>query len=190
MSDGELIKYISDSTNRLASFYKISTGKAFMLWYAIEALGLDQDAAHEAVSFDGHNDKSVDLFYIDYQFEKIIIAQGKFQGRGRYNPKVGELLELVHSSDWLKSPEALARAGREDLAAAAQDYIEAIARGYSVEYMFVYMGPPKKELQDAVAHLNNAELEASSQRSARVVSLDLLHHVHDEYIDKSTPNYG
>ena len=187
MSDNEdIVGYISACVDQFRSFYKISVGKAFMLWYATEALGLDQDAAHEAISFDGGNDKSIDLFYVDDQFERIIIAQGKFNSKGNYKPMVGEFLELIHASDWLKNPEALMREGREDLAAAAQDYNDLILRGYSIEYLFVYMGLPKRELQDAVVHFNNAELGSNPSRSARTVSLDLLRHAHDEYVDKST----
>jgi hypothetical protein len=44
--------------------YGISIGKAFMMWYAIEILGLETTAAYEAVSFDGGNDEGIDFFYV------------------------------------------------------------------------------------------------------------------------------
>ncbi len=72
------LKSITDRVNHYEQFYKLSKGRAFMLWYAVEALDLDQDSAHEAVSYDGGNDKSIDLFHIDDEFERVIIAQGKY----------------------------------------------------------------------------------------------------------------
>jgi hypothetical protein len=186
MSDADLTRYIQQQTKGFAEYYGIQSGKAFMLVYAIEALRLDQDSAYEAVSYDGGNDKSIDLFLVDEQFERVVIAQGKYNAKGEYKPKVGEFLELVHSTDWLANPEALRREGREDLAAAAEDYNAAIAKGYSVEFHFVYMGPPKKEVLDAAANFNAAAAGGSPSKTARVVGLDLIGHSHDEYIDKST----
>jgi hypothetical protein len=120
-----------------------------MLWYAIEAMNLDQDVAFEVVAYDGGNDKSIDMLFIDEEFERVIIGQGKYNVKGQYKPTVGAFLELLHTIDWLRSPEDLQREGSEDLAAAAVDFNDAVARGYSIEYVFVYMGAPKKELIDA-----------------------------------------
>lgn len=180
------LKSITDRVNHYEQFYKLSKGRAFMLWYAVEALDLDQDSAHEAVSYDGGNDKSIDLFHIDDEFERVIIAQGKYSVKGNYNPTVGEFFELLHTSDWLRNPEMLRREGRADLAAAAVEYNEAISKGYSIEYIFVYLGPPKREIQDAAAIFTSSEAGNVPARSARVLHLDLLQQIHDEYINKAT----
>ncbi|HEX3529892.1 MAG TPA: AIPR family protein [Thermoanaerobaculia bacterium] len=187
MAQQSLTRYISQRVEHYTQFYRLNkTGKAFMLWYAVEALDLDQDAAFEAVSYDGGNDKSIDLFFIDEAYQRIIIGQGKYQKNGRYSPKTGEFLELLHTIDWLSDPEALAREGRDDLAGAAQDYLDAVARGFSLTFEFVYMGPPKKELADQAALFTKSESGNFPSRSARILDLDLLQHAHDEYIDKST----
>lgn len=180
MANSDLIKYIKEHTDRYEAFYRIQTGKAFMLWYAVEGLGLDEDTAYEAVSYDGGNDKSIDLFFIDESLERVLIAQGKYHSRGAYKPMVGEFFELVHSSDWLQNPESLVREGREDLAAAASEYNAAVARGFTVEYLFVYMGPQKREIGDAVAYFNQAQMGSVPQMSARAVNLDILQRAHDE----------
>ncbi len=157
-----------------------------MLWYAVEAHRLGQDEAYEAVSYDGGNDKSIDLFYVDEEFERVIIAQGKFNRKGTFKAKPGYLYEVIHSTDWLADPEALRREGREDLASAADDYSSAVARGYSIEYIFVYMGPPKRDVQESASQFNAQEAGNIPSRTARAISLDLLQHVHDEHIDKGT----
>ena len=36
-----------------------------MMWYAKEVLELDEDVAYEEISYDGANDKDVDLFLLD-----------------------------------------------------------------------------------------------------------------------------
>ena len=60
----ELIKCISERVDHYKSFYIITTGQAFMLWYGVEAIGLDQDTSYETVSCDGRNTKGIDLFFI------------------------------------------------------------------------------------------------------------------------------
>lgn len=131
-----------------------------MMWHAIEALELDEDVAYEEISYDGANDKDVDLFLLDDKQERVIIAQGKFNRRGRYSPKNGELLGVIPSSDWLSNREALEREGRSELVSAAADYAEGLARCYSVEYQYVFMGPATKEVVDQAELFNASELDS------------------------------
>lgn len=186
MAKDNLLTYIADRVRHYQDLYKLSTGQAFMLWYGVEALGMDQDQAFEAVSYDGGNDKGIDLFYVDEEFERVIVGQGKYNKNGRYKADVGEFLQLLHTTDWLASPEALTRDGRDDLAGAARDYLDAIGRGFSVEYVYVYMGPANRDVAEAASLFNTNEAGSTPSRSSRVTSLELLQHVHDEYIDKST----
>jgi hypothetical protein len=182
----QIRRYIQEQVARYESTYSLSTGKAFMLWYGIEALNLTEDSAYEAASYDGGNDKSIDFFYVDESNERVVIAQGKFNAQGRYNPTAGEFLELVHTTDWLQNPESFEREGRPDLAEAARAYNEAIEAGASVDYHYVYMGPPNKEVVDASANFSNANLSAKPVRTARLVHLDSLRQIHEEYINAAT----
>lgn len=186
MTKSKFLAYLRQRVRQFERFYGISRGQAFMLWYAVEGLELDQDDAYEAVSYDGGNDKGIDFFRVDEEYERVVIAQGKYNSQGRYKPQTGELLELLHTTDWLSDPEALSREGREDLAAAAEDYIRALENGYSVEYIFVYCGSAKRELRDAAAKFTSSQMGETPARSARVVSLEHLIDLHEEYIDKST----
>ena len=137
-------KYLREEVERLAHRYSLSTGKAFLMWYAIESLRLDEDVALEASSYDGSNDKFVDLFYVDDEAERVVIAQGKFRERGIHKPDEGELLTVWHTTDWLTDPEALARDGREDLADAGRQYLEAIGRGTQSSSSTFTVGPKAK----------------------------------------------
>jgi len=186
MTAKEFLEFIREETRKQSETYKMSRGKAFMLWYAVEGLDLDQDDALDAASYDGGNDKAIDLFYVDDYYERIIIGQGKYKSSGTYKPTVGEFLELVHSVDWLSNPQALEREGRLDLAEAARDFCDAVSKGYSVEFVYVYLGQAHKELQDAIANFNSRSRAAQPVQSARALHKDLLRAVHDDFEDRST----
>ena len=157
-----------------------------MMWHAIEALELDEDVAYEEISYDGANDKDVDLFLLDDKQERVIIAQGKFNRRGRYSPKNGELLGVIPSSDWLSNREALEREGRSELVSAAADYAEGLARCYSVEYQYVFMGPATKEVVDQAELFNATELDGYPPKHATIVDSGVLESIHGDSIGRDT----
>lgn len=157
-----------------------------MMWYAIESLRLDEDVALEASSFDGGNDKFVDLFFVDDEAERVVIAQGKYRSHGEHRPEVGELLSVWHTTDWLSQPEALAREGRPDLADAGRQYVEALGKGYSVEFLYVYCGQPNREVSDQATLLNTGDQGGPTSRLVYPVHLGTLEQDHLEFIDVDT----
>jgi hypothetical protein len=184
----DLLQYITERVEQYETRYSLPLrGQAFMLWYGVEALGLEEDEAFVAVDSDGGNDKGIDLFHVDDGNERVIIAQGRFNARGNYNARPGALYELIHSTDFLQNPETLRRDGRPDLAELAADYLASVEQGYTVDFHFVYMGPPKQDVTDAQSQYN-ADFETSSGRFARVIDLELLQQIHDEYVDAASPS--
>jgi AIPR protein len=185
MTSGLLV-HVASMVKRLQDAYGIDkVGRAFMMWYAVEVLGLDESAAYEATATDWSNDKAIDLFHVDEEAERVIIGSGKYSGRGTYKAKVGELLELAHSVDWLRDPESLVRQGKPDLASAASDYKEAVARGFSVVFMYVYLGPRHKDVMDTATNLNNADLDQSPTRTVQVVDGQSLQLFYEESLEGS-----
>lgn len=65
MTEDEFLKYLGRQVQRYRGEYSLNEGRAFGLWYAIDSLGLQEDEAYEAVSYDGGNDKDVDFLSID-----------------------------------------------------------------------------------------------------------------------------
>lgn len=185
MTQDEFLKYLGQQVQNYKAQYSLSDGKAFGLWYAIDSLGLEEDEAYEAVSYDGGNDKDIDFFFIDHEAERVLVGQLKFNAKGRYKGKKGELLGLIHTTDWLKDPEALERDGRKDIAAAARDYLDAVGKGYSVEYLYVFCGPGHKDVDDTARNFNVTEAGSVPSRSCRVVSLPNLIAEHSERIDQT-----
>jgi hypothetical protein len=186
MTLDEFLKYLNGQVKLLRKNYALNEGKAFGLWYAVDSLSLQEDEAYEAVSFDGGNDKDIDFFYVDQESERVLIAQLKFNAAGKYKGKKDELLGLIHTTDWLRDPTSLERDGRKDLADAARDYLDAVGKGYSVEYLYVYCGPSHKDVDDTARNFNVNESGDVPSRSCRIVHLPNLIAEHSERIDQAT----
>src|SRR6266581_910761 len=148
MTTAQFLKYLNKEVGIYRGKYRLSEGNAFGICVAIEYLGLDETDALEAVSVDGGNDKDLDLFFVDEEAEKIAVCQTKFNAKGRYRAKKNELLGLLHTTDWLKNPDGMAREGRPELEAAAHEYVEATSKGYPVEYIYAFCGPESKDVSD------------------------------------------
>jgi len=186
MKEKQFLKYLRSQIRHHMREYSLSEGKAFGMWYALDSLGLEEDEAFEAVSYDGGNDKDIDLFYVDHEAERVLVSQLKFSAKGMYRGKKNELLSLIHTSDWLKDPPSLERDGRKDLASASHDYLDAMSKGFSIEYLYVYCGPSSKDVDDTTRQFNVTEAGNVPSRSCRVVNLPTLIAEHAERIDQST----
>src|SRR5205085_4982365 len=173
------LKLLNKKIQKFKADYKLTEGKAFGMWLVTEYLGLDENDAFEAVSVDGGNDKDIDLFFVDDESERVIIGQLKFNAKGRYKSSKNELLGLLHTTDWLKDVEGIKREGRKDLESAATDYNQAIANGYSVEYVYAFCGPDKKEVSDAARQFNNSQAGNIPSRFCKLMALETLRTIHD-----------
>jgi hypothetical protein len=186
MTDAEFLKFLNGQIASLRARYSLSEGKAFAMWFCLENLQLDESEAFEAASLDGGNDKDIDLFWVDDEAERITIAQFKFGLAGTHRAKKGELLGLIHSTDWLNDVEALRREGRPELAEAAIEYTEARLNNYSTEYIYAYCGPSHKDVNDVARQFNVREASSIPAQSCKIYNLDSLKKIHEEQIDQST----
>ena len=107
MNKTQFMVYITQQVNALKSQWSVSTGQAFGMWFATEYLELDDTDAYECVAFDGGNDKDIDLFYVNHEGERIVIAQLKYNAKGTYKANKNELLGLIHTTDWLRDQRPL-----------------------------------------------------------------------------------
>jgi hypothetical protein len=87
MTPEAFLKYFRAQVKKYRHQYSLNEGKAFGLWYASDSLGLEDDEAYEAVSFDGANDKDIDFFFVDQEAQRVLIGQLKFNGLGKYKGK-------------------------------------------------------------------------------------------------------
>lgn len=182
----DFLTYLNHRVGSLRASWKLNEGKAFGMWFAQEYFELGDAEAFESISVDGGNDKDIDLFHVDHEAERVVVAQLKYEAKGKYKGKKNELLGILHATDWLKDPEALSREGRPELAAAAQDYVDAIGKGYSVEYLYVFCGADHKDVLDAARQFNVNEAGNVPSKHCTVISIENLRTLHEESIDQST----
>ncbi len=184
-----MTSFLSTLNKKVQKFkktYKLSDGKAFGMWLAVEHFSLDEDEAFEAVSIDGGNDKDIDLFFVDEDAERVVIGQLKFNSTGQYKAKKNELLGLLHATDWLKDAEACRREGRKELENAAVDYNRALSNGYSIEYVYAFCGPDRKDVSDAARQFSVSEAGNLPSRVCKLMGIETLKTVHEESINQST----
>jgi hypothetical protein len=174
------INRLKREVEHLASKHKLSASKAFLLWFAATVLELTDEEALEAISIEGANDKRVDLFYVNSDQGKVIIVQGQYSTNGRARPKLDKLDGLFGCLNWLSSPEALRRDGKHELAAAAEEYGDAIREGNGVEFWFVYAGPKDAMIEKHIGVYNQNPDNIDNRRGCRHCSLDLLEQYHGE----------
>jgi len=164
----------------LAKTFSIREDKAFVVWFAKTAWGLDDDDAFDAVSVEGPNDKGMDLFWVDDANQRVFISQCKYSSKGTHSPKVKDLESLLSCTDWLASPGALEREGRPELVAVAKEYQEAITQDYSVQLWFVYCGKRDENIDKRIRAFKLNPENEQRRRTALHCDLDLLRSMHEE----------
>ena len=173
-------KTVKTEIARLARRLSVDAHDAFLIWFATALLEMPEDEALEAVSLEGANDKGIDLFWIDEDEERVIIVQGKYSPDYKVNVKERHVDALTASLDWLANPETLRREGKEDLAVAAKEYLEAIKEGYPTELSFVYTATRNKNIEKKLQVYNSNPLNRDSNKYLRHYHGDMLNALWEE----------
>lgn len=164
----------------LGSRLGLDDDHAFIAWYAKIALRLDDAEAVEAMSYDGGNDRGIDVFFADDEWERIIVGQTKYYKRSDKSPKPAELAHLFNTVEEFSDPQELRDAGRMDLAQAAEDYIDGREKGYAANLQLIYPGRRNDELDRLVRNFNQRNLHENI--SAAVIKLDDLELLYEDYV--------
>jgi hypothetical protein len=161
----------------------IGKSKAFAVWYAKIVLRLDEQEALEAASYDGGNDRSTDFFFVDDEWERVIIIQWKYFASSSKTPAAGDLTQLFNVVNELADPQDLREDGRDDLAEAAQALSDARSRGYAVDLRFLYPGAKHKDRDREPTRLVRAfnRTHRDEEVSAHLVRLDDLAVAYEDY---------
>ncbi len=173
-------KYLSAEVKRIAKRERLSEDAAFLFWCATNILELADDDAREAISIEGANDKGIDLFWVDEDEGRVILAQGKYSADFSFRPKQAQVAKLESSLNWLVNPEALRRDGRADLALAAEDYLRAIQNGSGVELWYLYTGPKCPNIDKHIGVFNQNPEHLQKRRAMRHYHLDMLRSTWEE----------
>jgi len=167
-------KHLATEVKRISKREGLGEDAAFLFWCATNILELAEDEAREAISIEGANDKGIDLFWIDEEEGRVIIAQGKYSPGFSFRPKHAQIAKLESSLNWLANPEALRQDGKSDLAQAAEDYLPAVQNGYGVELWFLYTGPKCPNIEKGITVFNQNPEHVQRRRAMRHYHLDML----------------
>src|SRR5207245_2940613 len=143
-------------------------------------LEIDEDAALEAISVEGANDKGIDFFHVDDEEGRVFIGQGKFSAGLEHTAKEKDVSTLESSLNWLANPEALRRDGKPDLAQAAEDFLQAQKDGYGIELLYVYAGPKSANVEKKISVYNQNEDNITRRRQFRHYYVALLRELWEE----------
>ena len=161
--------------------FALDEDHAFPAWFAKVALELDDDDAFDALSLEGPNEKGMDLFWVDQQNKRVFIAQCKYSLKGNHHPKLKDLNDFLACTDWLSSPEDLAREGRLELASAAREFNEALVQDYGIQLWFVYCGPKDENIDKRIRLYNANPDNEQRNRSAIHCHLALIESIYEEW---------
>ncbi len=177
--------YLQAEVKQISQRERLTGDQAFLFWFAITILELSEDDAREAISIAGANDKGIDLFWVDDDEGRVVIAQGKYSVKLASKPKIAHISKLESSLNWLANSEALRRDGKADLAQAADDYIEAVKQGYGVELWFIYAGAKCANIDKHISVYNQNKDNIEKRRTFRHYHIDLLRATWEELEGKS-----
>lgn len=130
---------------KIAQRLEITESRAFAVWYGQVTLRLNEQEALEAASYDGGNDRATDFFFVDDEWDRVIIAQWKYYKSSVKTPSADELSRLFNIPNELADAQDLLDSGRADLAEAAEALDEARSRGYAISLRFFYPGIKHKD---------------------------------------------
>jgi hypothetical protein len=176
-------KTLREEVAKLAERLSITESKAFAVWYGLVALRLNEQEALEAASYDGGNDRGADFFFVDDEWERVIIAQWKYYKASNKTPSAAELTHLFNLPTELADAQDLRDDGREDLAEAAEALIEARDRGYALDLRFLYPGVKNKQRDREPERLVRAfnRKNRTEEITTQIVRLENLEVAYEDY---------
>lgn len=174
--EGTLRREVHELGDRLG----LDEDTAFAAWYAKIAFHLDDEEALDAISYGGGNDRGIDIFHTDEDWETVVVGQSRYYKRASRAPKAADLALLFNTLEELEDPQELRDAGRTDLAIAAEDFADARARDFAVKLIFVYPGRVTSELERLVRNFNRNRIRDNI--SAQLVPLDELELTYGDYV--------
>lgn len=176
-------KTLREEVAKLAKRLSITETKAFAVWYGLIALRLNEQEALEAASYDGGNDRGADFFFVDDEWERVVVAQWKYYKSSKKTPGAADLAHLFNLPTELSDAQGLRDDGREDLAEAAEALEEARDRGYALDLRFLYPGVKSKQRDREPERLVRAfnRKNRSEEISAQIIRLENLEIAYDDY---------
>ncbi len=180
MTQPDARQSIVAEVERLAKKFAMEPDLAFNVWVGKYVLGLDESTAFESAAIDGGNDKGIDVFHVDPDREVVFICQNKFSSEFKQKGKEPHVNALLGALTWLDDPESLANEGRAELANAAQEYSDALKKGYAIEIAYIHAGERNPNVAKQIRVLNENKSHIEANRHFRYLSEDEIYSVDEE----------
>jgi hypothetical protein len=117
MTDSDFLETVRSTVEYYSNSYGITPDKAFVLFAAAQALGLDEEDSFDGIMVGGPNDLGLDFGLVDKAGRRVIVAQGKYtatvtRDEIRAFAKVPVILDDPHELRRLEANENVREFGR------------------------------------------------------------------------------
>ena len=141
---------ILESVDELANRGGITRNRALAAWYAITFFDQDEDDALEAAEADGGNDQGIDIIFADMSSQAIVIIQAHCPEKTAKTTPKAKWDALIASLAFIKKPDSLRTAGRNDLAELIENAF-AIHPEFSISVGLVSLGQKSDQIEKALS---------------------------------------
>ncbi|MDR1388831.1 MAG: AIPR protein, partial [Treponema sp.] len=157
-------------------------GQRFIAWYLRNIHRRDEIQAKSDIT-DGADDKQIDAIYVDDEYNRVYIIQGKFIGSNSVDAE--PLREILSSWILLKDLVRLQETGNNKLKQKLAEAAIAFEDNYDVEFELITTSNLTMQAQNDL-FVFQKELAESDEFSAnlRVIDSEELQHRYDYAVDK------
>jgi hypothetical protein len=161
-------------------------GQRFVAWYLKNIHHRDEIQTKDDIT-DGKDDRQIDAIFIDDEYEKIYIIQGKFIGSNTLD--ADPLREVLSSWVQLKDLVKLQETANNKLRQKLAEVSHAFEDNYDVEFELITTATLTQQAQNDLFAFQK-ELAESDDLSAnlRLIDSEELQHRYDYAIDKENPS--
>ena len=160
-------------------------GQRFVAWYLRNIHRRDEIQTKADIT-DGKDDKQIDAIYVDDEYNKVYIIQGKFIGAGSVDAE--PLREVLSSWVQFKDLVKLQETGNDKLKQKLAEVAIAFEDNYDVEFELITTSTLTPQAQSDLFTFQK-ELAESDELSAnlRLIDLEELQHRYDYAVEKENP---
>ncbi|GHV92228.1 hypothetical protein AGMMS50268_27310 [Spirochaetia bacterium] len=162
-----------------------NNGQRFVAWYLRNIHGRDEIQAKADIT-DGADDKQIDAIFVDDEYNKVYIIQGKFIGGDTVNAE--PIREVLSSWVQLKDLVRLQETANNKLKQKLAEVVIAFDDNYDIEFELITTSNLTEQAQRDLFTFQK-ELAESEDLSAnlRLIDIEELQHRYDYALEKENP---
>jgi hypothetical protein len=139
------------------------------LWVARNFLRLDDNQLLRACGMQGPGEEGIDLFWVEHGGKRVIVGQAEAGADLKLNKTFSRgIIDKLRRAVAALNDEELAQNRQSPIANAIDEYNDAVARGFSVEFWAIIAGIPNRGLLQACSRFKRADLKRYPKHTLRV----------------------